>query len=350
MRVYVYPADDFGCGHYRMIWPAAEVHKISDFDVAIVTSENARIGAHLDSQGRITQVIYPQDADIVVFQRPTHRYIAAAIPLLRQRGVTVVVDMDDDLRTIHPANPAFVMLHPKNSGMHTWQNASAACREASMVTVSTEALARRYGSHGRVRVIHNTVPESFLKVEHTDSDLLGWGGSAHSHPNDLSVVGSSIARLVSEGTQFRVVGSGTDVARLMNLNDNPDETGIVRFHDWASELTQIGVGIAPLADTAFNEAKSWLKPLEYSAVGIPWVASDRTEYRRLHGLGCGSVVERPREWERELRRLLESSDLREDMSGRGREVASELTIERYAERWHDAWLAALDERLVRTEG
>lgn len=342
MKVYVYPADTYGCGHYRLKWPSTAVGACyPEFDVKIMDEPDGQMGARLARDGRVLDVIYPEDADIVVLQRCTHSYLSQSVPLLRERGVTVVIDMDDDLRTIHPSNPAFMMLHPKNGSLHTWQNAVYSCKYASLVTVSTEALARRYGAHGRVQVIHNGTPESFLKIEHHDSDVIGWGGSAHSHPNDPPVVGSSVARLMASGVDFQVVGSGDHVAKLMALDRQPEATGVVPFEDWPTELTRLGVGIAPLADTAFNQAKSWLKPLEYAAVGVPWVASDRVEYRRLHKLGCGVVVEKPREWERELRRLVESPDLRAEMSGRGRDVAATLTIESRVHEWYDAWVTAL---------
>lgn len=344
MKVYVYPADSYGCGHYRTMWPAAAVRDHTDWDVEIMSHSGGEMGAHIGPDGNVKAVIYPEDADMVVLQRPTHKYLSQSIPLLREAGITVVVDMDDDLRTIHPSNPAFMMLHPRGSHepIHTWKNASDSCKAASLVTVSSTALARRYGQHGRVRIIRNGVPENFLKIEHHDSEIIGWGGSVHSHPNDLQAAGNSIAKLMSDGYEFKIVGSGDDVARVMGLNRPPESTGVVPFHDWGPQLTKLGIGIAPLADTAFNEAKSWLKPLEYAAVGIPWVASDRVEYRELYKLGCGVVVERPREWERELRRLLESPTLREEMSEKGRSVAFGLSIENRVDEWYDAWKAALD--------
>jgi glycosyltransferase involved in cell wall biosynthesis len=337
VRIYAYPADEFGCGHYRVIWPAQEAER-RGMDVTIVLpNERTQLGARIGRNGELTEVIYPQDADLIVMQRPTHKFLAQAVPLLRQRGVSVVVDMDDDLRTIHPANPAWAMLHPRERSPHTWQNAAEACRVASLVTVSTNALVERYGQHGRVHVLRNSIPESFLDVQHEDSDIIGWGGSVHSHPNDLQEMGSSIAAIVRGGGRFAVVGSGDDVARILGLDDQPDSTGIIDFYDWPNRLTELGIAVAPLADTIFNRAKSWLKPMEYSAVGIPWVASDRVEYRRLHELGCGLVVKKARDWESTLRRLVGNPSMRSDLAAAGRDVVSRLTFTKVGQAWVDAW-------------
>jgi glycosyltransferase involved in cell wall biosynthesis len=111
--------------------------------------------------------------------------------------------------------------------------------------------------------------------------------------------------------------------------------------EWPEAVATLGIGIAPLTDTKFNSAKSWLKPLEYSALGVPWVASPRTEYARLHALGAGLLANKPRNWATQLRALINSAALRDDLSQRGREIAAQLTIEKnawqYAEAWENAY-------------
>jgi glycosyltransferase involved in cell wall biosynthesis len=342
VKIYVYPADTYGCGNYRMIWPAEAVAtSYPEIDVKIVfPNEDTQIRGSIGPGNRIKDVSWPPDADVLVFQRPTHVFLAQAIPLMREAGVTVVVDMDDDLRTIHPSNPAFLQVHPKSNTAHNWQNAAIGCKHASLVTCSTPALVERYAPHGRGRWLPNKIPRRFLEVEHEDNVTIGWGGSMHSHPNDMAPVGAAVANLVGEGYDFKVVGQGAGVMKALSLRYPPIATGMIQFEDWPDVLTTIGVGIAPLADTAFNAAKSWLKPLEYAAVGVPWVASNRNEYRRLHTLGCGVVVDRPREWEAALRRILEDDAWRRELSNRGREVAATLTIEESAKDWCEAWTYA----------
>jgi hypothetical protein len=87
----------------------------------------------------------------------------------------------------------------------------------------------------------------------------------------------------------------------------------------------------------FVSHNSWLKPLEMSACGVPWVASPRAEYARLHALGAGVLADRPRVWYRELKRLRESPGLRAELSEAGRAVAEQLRLSQHAWRWMDAW-------------
>jgi hypothetical protein len=311
----------------------------------------------------------PEGIDVVVFQRLTDRRLVQAVPYLRNRGIAVVIDVDDDLSAIHPMHPAFHELNPNRAeheiiaatkaGMikskeqraymlahlekrhkHSWRNLELACRDATLVTVSTQGLLRRYAAHGRGYVFHNYVPEHYLAIVHTDSDVVGWPAALHSHPNDAEVVGNAVARLVGEHTQFTAIGNSVGMSQAFGLAGEVSGRD-VSLDEWPAELATLGVGIAPLADTQFNSCKSWLKPLEMSAVGVPWVASPRVEYRRLNALGAGVLVDKPKLWYRELRRLVDNPALRAEMSQAGRDVARSLRLVDHAWQLGEAWSNAL---------
>lgn len=358
MKVYVYPADTFGCGYFRLIWPAraliAQGHDVTVVmpGTAGMAQRNA-VGAiermpsplqlHTDPYGRATSVNAPRDADVMVLQRITHRGLASAIPLWRKNGIAVVVDIDDDLSAIHPSNPAWRALHPHHGKPgFSWEIAHQACRDATLVTTSTPELARRYAPHGRSAVLYNCVPESYLKIDHADSDVVGWGGTVASHPDDLQAMGPALQRHTAVGGRFTVVGPPNGVTGATGMADGTWEaTGSIGLPEWPAALSaNIGIGIAPLADTRFNQGKSWLKPLEYSALGIPVVMSPRAEYSRLHQLGVGVLAGRPKDWSKGVRDLVSSPAMRQELGHRGRQVAAELTIEGRAWWWAQAWAEA----------
>lgn len=344
MRVYVYPADVTGCGHYRLIWPARAL-AAAGHDVRLVMPEQRyNIHAEVKPDGTLNDVFFPEDADVLVMQRVSHKLLADAIPLIRAKGTAVVVDMDDDLSRIHPSNPAFVNFHPRGgepgtiSTEHSWHNAQRACENASLVTVSSDALVRRYAPHGRYAILRNCVPASYLEVEHSDGAVFGWGGSLASHPTDLQVMGHAPRTLQREGHVFKIVGHPGGIREALNLDEEPESSGIVDITEWPKALTTLGVGVAPLADSVFNAAKSWLKPLEYAALGVPVVMAPRTEYLRFQReLGVGVVAKKPADWLRKIRTLLENTDLRREHSEAGRVAAAAWTYEARAERWLDAW-------------
>lgn len=342
MKVYVYPADLHGCGHYRLIW-AARALQAKGYDVDIAMPNERAISAEIGPNNEIKNVFVPEDANVIVMQRTTHRFLADAIPAMRQSGITVVIDMDDDLSRIHPRNPGWVVLHPNASGKqnpdHNWHHAIRACDQASLVTLSTPALVARYARHGRFRVLYNAVPESYLKVEHIDGDHIGWAGSLASHPDDLKVMGSSIARL-TQGRDFHIIGDPGGVKAELGLEREPTSPGIVQLEDWPTYVSQLGIGVAPLTDTQFNAAKSWLKPLEMAAVGVPCVMSPRVEYRRIHRKGVGLLAENQRQWYSQLKKLRDDRVLRTELAAQAREAVSDQTYELRCEEWWEAWEAA----------
>lgn len=350
-KIYVYPADEHGCGHHRAVWPAQALID-AGHNIEIVMPGARAI--HLELRGdEVANIRMPADADVVVFQRVTNRYMAKAVSLIRAQGIAVVIDVDDDLASIHPSNPAFHALHPRNEGRvgangqvshHSWAHLTEACKAATLVTTSTEALQPRYAAHGRGRVIHNYLADHYYGHQHDDDvTTIGWPAALMSHPTDPDVVGNAVARLVNQhGAQFDVSALPTGVGRAFGLRDDPPGIyGNTELVDWPEVVARIGIGIAPLADTRFNEAKSWLKPLEMSAVGVPWVGSASREYNRLHAAGAGIIAANPKQWFRALKGLLESRDLRTELAGRGREAADMLRLDQNAYRWLEAWEDAL---------
>jgi hypothetical protein len=336
VKTLVYPSDSFGCGSFRAIWPGGLL-AAAGHDVEVVRQKDRRV--RLVMEGNAVKDVLV-DADVVVLQRVTHAYMAQAVGVMRAKGVTVVVDVDDDLSSIHPSNPAWAV-HRPGAGLHSWHNLALACREASLVTVSTPALLDVYARHGRGHVLPNYLPDQYYGLPRTDSDVIGWPGSIHSHPNDPEVVGGAVARLVDEGAEFVMRGDSTGAGRAFGLAADPAGGG-VPIEEWPQSVASLGIGIAPLADTKFNRSKSHLKPLEMSACGVPWVASPRAEYRRLHVMGAGVLADRPRTWYRELKRLRESAALRAELSEAGRAVAEQLRLRDHAWRWADAWQRAYE--------
>lgn len=337
MKVIVYPADAFGCGSFRMRWPG-EACAAASHDVHVVEPKDRRLKVVME--GDTVKDVLDVDADVVVLQRVTHAYMAQAVGIMRAKGITVVVDVDDDLSSIHPSNPAW-KVHRPGAGLHSWHNVALACRNASLVTVSTPALLDVYARHGRGHVLPNYLPDMYYGLPRTDSDVVGWPGSYHSHPNDPESLGGAVARLVDEGSEFVMRGDPTGAGRAFGLAADPPG-GPVPIDEWPAAVASLGIGIAPLADTKFNRSKSWLKPLEMSACGVPWVASPRAEYKKIHAMGAGVLADRPRVWYRELKRLRESPALRAEMSEAGLAVAEQLRLRDHSWRWQEAWQRAYE--------
>lgn len=323
-----------------------------DIDIIHPADRNTMFSCEIDeSTNDITgeHIVFPRQYDVIVMQRVTHRHLAQIIPHIRAAGTAVIIDIDDDLHHIPQSNPMYLALHPKKQpgvrhADHSWEWARLAFENATMVVATTQALLDRYARRSTGWKIPNYVPANALEVDHEDSSIFGWGGSVHSHADDLPVVGNAISRLVAEGHRFRVIGPDVGVREAFRLRSREDfeATGPIDLAFWIAGVALLGVGIAPLSATTFNRAKSWLKPMEYAAAGVPCVVSPSPAYLELHNkFGIGDVAEKPKDWYRLVRRLVTDDAYRLDRSAAGRAAAEELTIEKHAWRWMEAWEQAL---------
>jgi hypothetical protein len=347
VKVYIYPADHYGCGHYRLIW-AAEALRLQGMNVVVMPYRKggnlqAVVHRHPDGRDEVQSLRVPDDADVVVVQRPAYMLQPQMINIMRSNGIAVVVDMDDDMTAIHPGNSAFEMYRTSTTNGFDWKHASTSCRLATYVTTSTAQLQKVYAKHGRGVVIDNYVPEAVLRYEPANVDGFGWAGTIMSHPADLQVMGRTPQRLIDEGFPFRVVGPDKKVKECLRLKEAPTCTGYVDLANWIQTIGQTySVGLIPLESSSFNSAKSRLKGIENMAAGIPWVASPRGEYRRLHReSGCGFLAETPKEWNTHIKRLLTDDVLRKEQAEQGRQYMEKQTIQANAWRWAEAWETAL---------
>ena len=303
----------------------------------------AKITEMDDGTQALTSLRVPEDADVVVMQRPARALQVQMVQMMRANGIAVVIDMDDDMSSLHPENIAYYVYKPGSSSGMDWRVTEKVCREATLVTTSTRKLLRMYAKHGRGRVIDNFVPAAYLDFNHYDTGNFGWAGTTKSHPNDLQVMGRAVQQLIDEGHRFRVVGGPSRVKQVLRLTDEVDAVGPVDLQAWARTICQnLDVSLCPLAATAFNESKSRLKPLESMAVGVPWVASPREEYRRLHReSGCGLLANTPKEWVQAVRTLMASESLRKEQADKGKAYMETQTYQAQAWQWMEAWEEAL---------
>ena len=344
MKVHVYAGDAEGCGHFRTIWPAramrAKGHDVRLFMPGEPTDLKIMIHEEPTGERWITMHERPE-CDVLVIQRPLDWKWVTGIPELKRLGIKVVVDMDDDTSALRGDHHLFWAVHPRTSPDENYKHVEAAVKHADVVTVTTKALAKKYG-HGREVIIPNCLPDAYYKTssEKPDELSLGWTGVANTHPGDLNVVGPAVRNAMkASGARFRTIGDGAGLRSQLGLVAEPDVVWWKAIDEYPEALSRLAhVGIVPLAYNTFNDAKSWLKGLEYAAVGMPFVASATDQYKLLAAEGAGIIVDKPKEWERALRNVLGSASMRDEMAAAGRETAERWSMENNIWRWEEAWL------------
>lgn len=110
-------------------------------------------------------------------------------------------------------------------------------------------------------------------------------------------------------------------------------------------LAEADIGLAPLPDNPFTRGKCSFKVLEYSASGLPLVASPiGTNTDHVKDGVTGYLAATPDQWLEKLRILLDNPTLRKNMGERGREYAREFDSAVIGEKLCDLLLhtASLD--------
>lgn len=391
LKIAVYPADGGGCGSYRMIWPGYAVkNKFANEVDVLIGEECPQIKVKWDHQWQseyenVPPWVQPIDAwpeehiDIAIFQRPSGHEMPKALQFLQDRGITVVVDLDDNFDRIDPRNFAWFASepywHPKDrinqfvkkygkvnikkvsfdeeyfyipeyEGRYSRNFIHKSLKSATLLTTSTPHIANHYKNSPRyTKVIENHIPEKYLSIKREyDNEKInvGWTGTLATHPFDFNPVGAAIKQARSKADfWWRIIGDGVGIKEKTGL-DPDDWSDWVPLDEYPKYFKQLDVIVCPLEEQQFNYSKSWLKPLEAAALGVVPIMSPLPEYVKINDLGIGVTAKRPRDWEKAIVRLVNDDDFRKEKAECGFEVASKMTIEGNAHKWLDAWIEAYE--------
>jgi glycosyltransferase involved in cell wall biosynthesis len=275
------------------------------------------------------------DVDVVYMQRLMHQGLAEHIKLGRKAGQVIINDLDDWYWGLSTTNNAFQASHPKTNPGENVNHYKSVLSASDLVTVSTPYLADRITSFVRcpiIKVDNYVEVERFTSVIHTDTcqPVVGWVGSTAHRSGDLETLAGVIGPMVRNADiYFQHSGhhdNGPLASEALRLDASDVRVVPATSAENYPSLLTMDVGIAPLKDTPFNHAKSDIKVLEYSAAGIPWVASELPAYENLSKeWGLGRVAEKPKDWIKHLQ-ALRDPDIRKEEGNALREAVKSRDI------------------------
>lgn len=137
--------------------------------------------------------------------------------------------------------------------------------------------------------------------------IIGWGGGGtHKQSIRDSNVLTALQRICREFDNVRVMICGNEHYAKKQLKKMLPEGRLITqdwvpTEEWPYTVAKFDIGLAPLAGS-YDDRRSWIKALDYSILGIPWVASDRPPYSECHG-GI-KVKNKAKEWYRAIRTFI----------------------------------------------
>src|SRR5215218_6742142 len=229
-------------------------------------------------------------ADVVhmwrLFRGPARRLATA----LREAGVAVVFDNDDDMTRVPKGSPAYKEMSAAKEQVAS--ELGAMLRLADLVTTTCGELGsrlRRLGARD-VRVVENYLEAGFLRERNVNGDgvVIGWVAAAE-HRGDLKDLRlrRTLEQLLDAQPHVSLVSVGLD---LGIRTDRYTHIPGVDFRQLPDAIAQWDLAIAPIADVSFNRVRSNIKVKEYAASGVPWLASPIGPYKGLGEEQGGRLV------------------------------------------------------------
>lgn len=362
------PLNTGAVGHYRIIQPMLQMAK--DGDVPFIVHHNIRPA---DAAKAV------HHADAVIFHQPMGRKEADWLDMIKDDPDLIgVFESDDNVWEIDPFSEGYATLGLKEVKVgkdYIWKdgengfsieanterlkNFTDSLSRADLITAPTEQLAglfeeqaRRWGNKkAKAVALPNCLDLSLWEpteiVKPKGEVRIVWQGGT-SHHRDIESLIDPIAKFVNEtpGVKFVSIGKLFPSVKKKFRKDKliiDDAWTSFDAHPYRMKLTGADIGICPLVETPFSRCKSEVKFTEYSALGIPTVASNVLPYSPVitHGEN-GLLAKTPEQWINCLTQLIEDAQLRQALGSNARRwVEKERDANKNAKLWREAYQEAL---------
>ncbi len=272
-----------------------------------------------------------EDYRIIVVQQPRGRQWLEWMADLHAKGIKVVIEIDDDLKAV-----AHMKTHGNRKQIHSHLFDYEQCmRFADGIIASTEVLANRLKRFNKnVWVCEAGIDMERYQLERPPHDefTIGFAGGL-GHEVSLEPWIPAINSMIGDGVRF--ISVGMDYTHLIDTSKGGEAISIpfTQVEAWPSVLSNFDVLLAPGGNNGFFKAKSELKWIEASAMGIPVIASP-VPYRSIKHMDTGwsaETAEQVRSW---LLSAVYQRELASEMAERARtEVQDSYHIKNRAEAW-----------------
>jgi hypothetical protein len=270
------------------------------------------------------------------FRRPDR---ARDLKQLAQRGVAISFDNDDDFSAADIGGA-----RGRISNTKRFTELLRIARFADLTTTPSRVLAQKYDAAGaqHIAVIDNHLERDlhgFGQPRAHAGLVVGWMAGAE-HERDLTEleIVDVLARLLDRHPQLRVVTVGL---RLPLHSQRYEFRPKVPFGELLGAIADFDIGIAPLADTPFNAARSSVKLKEYASIGASWLASPLGAYRDLGSAQGGQLVGEG-QWYDTLDRIIRGRLRRRRLARAALRWGRAQTIDHFASQWEDQFGRAIE--------
>ncbi|MGH2969789.1 MAG: glycosyltransferase, partial [Solirubrobacteraceae bacterium] len=236
--------------------------------------------------GRVRDVAAFGSYDVVVLQQPRGREWVQLVRSLQAAGTKVLYEIDDLLEAVRKAGD-----HDRSGAIdRDWVRASElVMRVCDGVLCSTGFLARRYASvNPNVRVCRNGLDLRRYDLTRVPREevTIGWAGGT-GHRRAVEAWLPELRRVMRERPDTRFMSIGQRFAEELEPEFGAERCLSVPFgqiETYPAAMANLDIALAPAGPTSFFRAKSDLRWLEASALGIPVIADPEVYPDVEHGV------------------------------------------------------------------
>ena len=262
----------------------------------------------------------------------------------RRLGLTCIFDIDDMVFDVeeYSRNTNILHLPPEEvelllDGGRLYCTMLKACDHGIASTGTIAARMRHFGLQS-VHVVENCLDARVLglaaemrrrpQARPDGSVVIGYGSGTRTHDADFATVADAILAVLRRHPEvvLAIHGHLTLPDSFDTVADRVFRVPFLDADDYMRALASWHISIAPLEPSVFNEAKSNIKFLEASIMGVPSVCTPTEPFRSVieHGR-TGFLPETIEDWTETLSRLVQDADLRHRVA----EAARAAVLARY---------------------
>ena len=310
------PLQPNGCAWYRCLLPMRELEKFG-WKVGMgfpCWSADHGYGQLLNEDQSI------HGWDILVFKLVMRKSIAQHVREAQAKGQKIVVDIDDFFEGLDPSNRAFDATDPRRNEENNRDHYFQMIMEADAVITSTPFLHDYYATKRKnVFLVRNGLDMERWKMrtdEAKHKPVVGWVGATPWRSGDLEELQPFMKNIFKKhNLKFHHSGHTPDAPfaheQLGVPRDICTVMPLVPILDYPKIFIPIDIGMVPLNSVPFNDAKSFIKGLEYAGSGVPFISSPSPEYEYLASKGVGRIARTAEDWEYHIGELI-SPQMRKD--------------------------------------
>jgi hypothetical protein len=247
------------CAFYRSAGVIKDLRRKTDHNITLVQLDTVQLNWSF-----LTQY------DLIMIQRPFSKDILNICGYIRQCGIKLWLDYDDNLFALNPENPTYALY--QNPDIQN--NIKGMLQLADAVSVPTEYLRQAYSEFSKnIFIVPNAFNDLLFHREELPprTNHIVWRGP-EAHIFDLMNHQKEINQITEEFPDWRFVFMGfspwflSDTNNKMNIPSLDIVVYMKKLFDMAPSCLHV-----PLADNIFNRCKSNIAAIEGGFVGATCV-------------------------------------------------------------------------------